>query len=622
MIGSQVFALFLPLFKEGIQATIRWLLLRGPVLLRTSAIVSLIGCVWAGWSLHSDVSKAEELIYRALGTRMEDINQPNAGLQAALLAEFDRGLDTFLGQAKVKQSFVTSYQRLITQLHSDVVPKADVVVKPSESGPITDRYFSESGGNMGSSFLFLPAFLMRGRDVLKTTSDPAFTDTELLRGLELDQSLTWDVQHTRTAGADICDLNNTVVFEPPSSYEAGTTWVNSTPVQSYLITSSGVLRICEAKQASQERYYEPRFKATTFFPERNYFISTVENTRALSSGQPLDQAFYVRRPYIDLGGNGVVISLCKELSLRRPSDSALCMDFAIGENAPTTTGAPKAISDKLSERIIQLGGRPEIIHCNVTPPVAPGQKSSWTCKDQSGHAYSNIENKATNDYKRDLSELFGKINTSYPAPSGNLRFTVPLANTGESSGDLLFAQLDITPVRHRSTWEAILFGISLFCFVSSVALLIGDYGLRLKETHAALDQVGVVMSHVPVAYCRVDSDHRFVDWNVEFEHMVESDADLRKQDFKMYVTSSGLKQYEAEVAKRIAGESSEYDLEMKSTKGRSFEVRVFGAPVPEPRSSKGKKPQTFAVLIRKAKNVTPLTVAVPEEFKHGEATGS
>lgn len=591
---------FEPLLTLGIQATVKWVILQGPAVLRIVAVLSLVACLGTGWSLYRNVSQADDLLFGALGAKQEDINQPNGGLQAVLLSEFDKGIDTFKREATVSSDFVTLFHRIEQQLVADPVTSTPLTVMRSGGDRIINLFFSDkqSGAN-NAAFLFIPAYTMRGGKSLTgsvSTSTGTYSDKELLDALGTDASLTYDINHTANVSTDVCSLNGTIVFEAPQIAAAGDFAAKNTPVQSYLITSTGALRICESGVKSQEKYYSKRFKATTFFPERNYFLATISADRGLNAQMPIEQAFYVRRPYIDLGGNGVVFSLCKEASLRRRDDSAICMDFAAGQvgreiQDPTS---PDATLTKLQKRIESLGGNPVKLHCE-------GQdNASFVCKDPNGRRRAVIE-ESMNKYRGDISEVFGKISTDYRTEPLHVGFTIPLAQTGEMSGDLLYADLNISPVRTNTLLRAVGLAVSLIGLIGSIALMIADYGLRLNQQNVAFGEVAAVMQFASDPYCRLDSENKILDYNPSFAEMLgyhkEDSARLTGFSFKDLIISEYKEAYDREIAQRIRGTMSQYPLVLKMADGLSTRmVRVIGAPVPVPHDPSGSKPQTFGIF--------------------------
>ena len=92
-------------------------------------------------------------------------------------------------------------------------------------------------------------------------------------------------------------------------------------IQTYFITESGVFLIRANGVKDQGEYYGSEFQPYTQYMDRPYFWGAVDIRQKKPT--PFD---YATKPYLDLGGNGFVVTFSKKFDLPNQRVGVLCVD--------------------------------------------------------------------------------------------------------------------------------------------------------------------------------------------------------------------------------------------------------------------------------------------------------
>jgi PAS domain S-box-containing protein len=298
------------------------------------------------------------------------------------------------------------------------------------------------------------------------------------------------------------------------------------------------------------------------------------------------------KPYIDLGGNGVVVTMSRRTKSPPPTESALFLDVSLG------TAAEEFITAKVEK----FGGRAVPITCASSPHVSCGGRLSFEEINSLNHEISSITPQ---------SEIFGKIHVfSYSRPQ-QIIFTIPLARDFANPGTqyvLLYCTIDLQKLRFWNAAKASVAGGSFLLFLFLVGAVIADFGLQLRGQDRAFTTLGKVMGQAPVAYCRLDDQDHFLDMNEAFVKMLgyQSEEQLKKESKKfadLLADDESRRKYE-QIQKMRMGEESEFAkpesyrlLLWKAGHLEKKSVFVYGGSVPAPKSGRQKMPQTFGILM-------------------------
>lgn len=646
------------LLRLGYRPTFAWVFLKGPILLRGLALACVLLTFWTGYHFLNGVFGTDKLFVQALTARVG--NEPNGGLEALVLPEFKQSDKNQNSSAKLTPSFVIALQQFKKLLSTEpaqvgtTTPSNLEVISSPTGTAITDKYFTEVNSR---SFLFVP-----GIAVLQTNvADEKLADDQALKdALMSSHALYHDLQVSESIDDVLCKLTQTeAITAPPAKVPLvapDEMALNPTPRQAYFITARGVMRICEAGTSRQSDYYRDQFRPTMSFPDRPYFRGTLsQRFKPIENGATLAD-FFLTTPYVDLGGNGVVLTACRTLSSTTIADSVLCIDFSYSNTMV------KQVQDKLSH----LGAVVVPVNCNLRK----GKDSSVQCQtaDALRPQFPDLRHSHRDDVmflqksmqeavgpSEPLSDIFGVIWIVQQTFNG-VRFTIPvgqsLSDTGRT-GTFLFCDIDLGRIQRSNVNRAALFTTSLGLLLFLLFLLVADYGARMIEQEKAFDAVAEVMYGVPFAYCRTDiMSSRIIDFNEEFARLLgyrsvaEAREDLRFKSFAdLIATEEDHDRYSHIIQERKKGYPiGDYTLVLQKVARKSstplrrvarkpptddqatreertpysrgmgtpyevsderVRVRVHAAVVPTPQDPRGSFQQAFGILIPEGKTGGP-----------------
>jgi len=310
-----------------------------------AVVVVVIGLVMCGtifgykyWHL-SDVYQTA--VARTLHKKLEETPEDYKGLDAFLLSQIPDDLKGKLEDSKLSPAFVDQYkyfeQLLDGCLRDSTAATSGIIAKLEyDSGDGADALITDGDPD---SYLFFPVHLIRTPfteneySALKTESSKA-ANVVIQKKLEEDGSLALDVALSEQVVPALMRFVRTTFVSGSDAPLA------STPKQAYFITKNGVLRIVDKSRSAS--YFESQFRSTTFFPARQYFWSAFQKSLIDGDTEEFDQklqgatvgsVFDVSEPYMDLAGNGIVVTACAALRRNMMPDSVVCLDFPlIGQN--------------------------------------------------------------------------------------------------------------------------------------------------------------------------------------------------------------------------------------------------------------------------------------------------
>jgi PAS domain S-box-containing protein len=573
----------------GWAGLLSWLFRRGPKGLRVASVVflaiSIAASFWWWWG----TKDVQYLFAQTLSTPLEATAQSYKGLEAFALAGLDESVKESFKDVKVTPGFAQLSQQFDNALSMGAKAMPPLRVMPAAGLSLAQTYISDSLASDGEhGFLFVPAMILR---VSPTTARP--TEEQIKLAAARDPELSVEIRASAAVAATICDFEKTPIFSdvPALFHDAR----DVTPVQSYFLTSIGLMRVCEHNINNQELYYTRQFLPNTFFPDRPYFLATINQFPVPTPAQsgPLAQSLWITKPYIDLGGNGVVVTMCRRTKAPWPTESALFLDVSLG------TAAAEFITTKVEK----FGGRATPITCALSPNISCGGELSLGERDSLNNEISTISPQ---------SEIFGKIHVfKYSHLPQQIIFTIPLSRDLARPGTqyvLLYCTIDLQKLRFWNAAKASVAGGSFLLFLFLVGAVIADFGLQLRGQDRAFTTLGKVMGQAPVAYCRLDDQDRFLDMNEAFVKMLgyQSEEQLKKESKKfadLLADDESRLKYE-QIQKLRVGEESEFAkpesyrlLMRKAGHSETKSVFVYGGSVPAPKSGRHKMPQTFGILM-------------------------
>jgi len=309
----------------------------------------------------------ESIVRNTLQSELEATPQRFKGLESFLLSNVEPGVDEDLKNRRLKSNFIGAFKSLQTQLNQfddAQVDEPELEIAPGENG---GRIFTD---RRGPGFLYLSIYLLR----------PAFTEEEIvslannnrrerrvaqrmiMEKIGRDPILRRDVSMSQHLSDTLQDFTRLSIANLDDEGKAKS-FLSDKPAQVYFITKNGVTRFFSNENKNPGVYYGSQFPPTIFFPSRPYFwpaylAKDLDSGSNLSDGEGLSKYFYVSRPYMDLGGNGIVITLSRRLVARGVTQGVICFDLPFLQN--------QSIKPTLEKRISSFEGDSVEAECTIT----------------------------------------------------------------------------------------------------------------------------------------------------------------------------------------------------------------------------------------------------------------
>jgi len=615
--------------KERASQVLSWLFHGSPILLRTALLTFLILSLLLATVVGLNISRTNEGIERALSSPIELTRQPSSAIEALLMATILQSPGAFSssianGASPQEQARPTeAFKNDIDQIAATFAPEpgANANQNPTKSAkllladaPENDdlRLYHRIVSDDAEGFLFVPGATLptidasKQDDLLKSQTYPVWIRNDI--GLSQEVASLFCKEMTKRYVDNNSDDNS--VFEPGS----GPSDIRARYVQSYIVFHSGVGRLCETSESSksddQRAYYRDKFSPETLLQTRHWFDPTVENGNA--------SFFYSTKPYIDLGGNGVVETFCHYLPVLQQetsktayrTDAVICFDF------PLKVEIQEAISGQISG----FGGVVSQFSCDKTcnADVGPAAKADqappmedrflqtfYPANEFNDRDQQSIDNAYQNaNKKHSMYTFFGDITPLSDANAGIIEFLVP-----HGKNRVLAIKFDLTSYEERRTLWLSLAAVCMSITFLLATLIVAGYGLKLREQERAFAVVDTVMSDVPASYARLDEDAKFLKVNDCFAKLLgygaaaEAIVELRKFKYEDFLVDDASKQefHKSKQERKEGRPYRSYTVQFWTgrTPGKPPKrwLKVHAGDVPTPHSNRSKPGQSFGILL-------------------------
>jgi len=574
--------------------------------IRLLCILLIVAAAGFGWHYYKRVTLYEEMIRGTLKRESMSTPQNYKGLEAFIMAALPPDADGDLAKKTLSDPFVDAFRTLTKDIASaKLEAPANLHVSLRSNGGIvlTD--------DVTPGFLFLPLHSLRPtltkdqRAILEKRPGDKEQKALVDRIVKADPELDRDVAFTAAFAPTLGRLAHlSVTADSPDR-----------PAQVYIITKNGLNRILNANGNSSPY----QFPDDTFFPSRPYFwpVFAKYNARfaerlediAPRRGNTVANQFRISKPYMDLGGAGLVVTLAKGIRIDGYPLAVLCIDLPVRTDISVTS--------VLMDRIKRFGGVPLIVDCDIRE-TAPNAR----CRVADGRDLKPEEDILLADMEKRLreslrdgrrSDITGNILVlNSTADTDQIEASLPLASMPdpEEHERFLIIGMNLVSYRRNTTW----FGFAaLACMASAASLLIYFWAVRSSGYRTAFEEVAKLMEKSPIPYLHLDSQDRIRYASDSFKLLIgwpaEDDDLLSRTTLAELLADDSKRKYDDVEEKRRRHEPvKDYVLFLKHRNGASIKVHVFSAAIPN--SEGGSLPETFGILLdARAMTVVPLEIA-------------
>ena len=366
-------------------------------------------------------------------------------------------------------------------------------------------------------------------------------------------------------------------------------------------------------------------------------LGDLENTqtaRADLNDNLIGSYFYVSAPYLDLGGNGIIVTLSRPIRLEGFSDFVLCFDLPLQD---------EKLESILAEMTSQFSGDEVLarlqVNSNGNPKLMEASPPEVKWNDGQIDLVKKAKERIQGD--SDISDFFGNIQELDQHEHGSATSPTPIQNTPQVDqplalsiplGDLKieasartakFAFLRLDFAKHRKQIGTLgLVACTLFGLLTVLLAIVWGFAVKdakesndlIEELRVAFDRVSKVMAAAPLPYALVDANDYVSSCNVAFANLLKLDRDvLQGQTFRQLINDKDRYVYDSVEKRRRDHEAvSPYKLRMNTGEGGEVTVWVVSAAVPSVGQIKPGMPQTFGIMLENPPSLAEVINITPK----------
>ena len=632
-----------------------------------AAVFTLLAAGLGYWSLRR-ADHYQRILETALTKNTENTPQTFKALESLILVAAEAGPNgrqypfketienaPLAGEfGRVIQTFDHEF-RNPTKAGTKALTIAEPELASGEAPREQDAIITEENGPDDLGFLFLPARLLHVPS----------NEFSLLRGHQAALEPRVGIKRSPDGTGDVCaslkdELCDDVLLTRnllPTMKRATTVAVTGVqvagidpkPQQVYVITENGLNRIVSGR-GRDSSFYRNQFRAVTVFPARPYYVGAFKKAAGdpstlLAENQAPPQGrigdyFYVSEPYLDIGGNGIVVTLARAYRYPDHSEGALCFDLKMTFD--------RGLSSKIGAFIAELDGKTADLTCEMSRQSDPSCTQSGGDRDLARQEGRDLQNTlraalATSDVADVVGNFSCLSRTGAPEdqaatagfldrlvkrvihPHDELRFTIstdpPLVKDArEQRIELNFMAASLDIGRYLES-TAIAGALALSCFGMALTIVVGSWATETRISEAvrkqreaetkdkedlriALDNVSKIMLQASIPYVRLDNEDRIVDANPALAEFLglppaqESiDSRLRHTRFEDWLAdkNSTAEYYRVQRLRENGERVDPYSLSFRTVSGATVTAKVVSDVVPG--TAKGALPETFGILV-------------------------
>ena len=556
------------------------------------AVVGLVTAIYYGSALRRSLLHAHRSVATIFAAKLEPTRNVDQGILAFVLsgvkddwAKVDhlnpRELTLILDEieSKVRKS-ADKAARQRTLRAGDVIDKLGLEVIPKESTEPRQNWQAAIVSQRKESFITVPALSLRRKSINDLDLEGAGPNrrARLIAVLEHNPEILFDLELA-------AELELTMRRLDKASGD------KVTVVQTYFLTESGVFLIRASGVTDQGTYYSNQFKPYTQHLDRPYFWKAVDGEPRKPT--PFD---YGTKPYLDLGGNGFVVTFSKKYDLPNRRVGVLCVDAKL----------PDEVTGEIKKHLQDLGAKVSDFSWQANTGV---ESSTGPLPEE--FSWFELQMRKINDAQ---SEVAGRIATEPTSKSPTqtleggdvVRFTVPVGSHEYEKGikKTRFLGVEFNPnsILKNLTTNLALFTGGITLVIGVTFSLFWDYTRLKREMSNVLEKMANVMRDAATPFVWLDEKNEFVKVNRSMLMLLghRNIDELKRQSptFRGLVTDETQHIYDVVLETSGAGEETgEYKISIITKSGEVLDVRAHGERIPYPTWWRRGLPHRFGIFV-------------------------
>jgi len=366
-----------------------------------------------------------------------------------------------------------------------------------------------------------------------------------------------------------------------------------TVIQTYFITEAGVFLIRAAGVKDHSKYYGRDFLPYNQYMDRPYFWGAVDlRQRKLT---PFD---YGTKPYLDLGGNGFVVTFSKKFDLPNQRVGVLCVDAKL----------PDYVTDEIQEHLGSMGASVSDFYWSESKGIEPGKRGPLPAEFSWFDVQLNKSRESRSDVLGSITTEPAKVSPSQSNHEGGsvVRFTVPVVSSEYGEGNrktrLLWVEFDSARILKRLTKNLVFFTAGIILVIAVTWILFWDYTILKREMSKVLKKLSKVMQDASTPFVWLNERNEFEGVNkrmldvLEYENIEE--LRMHSPTFRGLITAQTQETYDLVLANSAAGqETGEYEIDVVTKTGKVLHVRAHGERIPYPTLWRRGIPHRFGIFV-------------------------
>jgi PAS domain-containing protein len=490
------------------------------------------------------------------------------------------------------------------------VDRLNLHINLAKNPGLRTQYISDENRQV---FLFIPATALASHQTANVPLKGPVTLQSL--GVANDSLLARDI----AAGISASDSLKQIMDA------SGELDANNRFKQVYLVSATGALR--DFNDGGSD---DNTFVAHRFFPERPYFWPTIEHLPT-ETNCPAPFTFCTR-PYVDLGGHGVVVTMCRAAGQGfNTSDTVLCADtsYPTAATIDTINKEIRPFSTQSGKEIVCHTSNAGVF-CDHSDKDEDSQLVEASLREVVGQqrpeemlgAIYKIKSTGQSPYERLITGL-GKIPyvgkpilSLYPISGASFSFTFPLSVKRDSDTETINFLLCFVDFANPTS-KLIISVTGGTIFIAGLFVSIFYSFQARRKSLAFISSLEEVMKVSPVPFVHLSEDGKMIGANQAFQDLVGVELiELKRRTFYSMLDQPSKARYQIIAdCRRQKLLTKPYEIRIFNGTGELLPVVACGSALDMPRTSEFRIAEPAATFLHSFGIVVPRSSFSDLEFK-------